>query len=103
MGSERREWLRAPYVTPVRLLVGGRRHEAQTLDVSEGGLQLLAREKLAMGIEGVVRFAPPLSATAVSLRCSLRWAGPAGRAHSAGCSEGRRPWRTAAARSVRPP
>jgi hypothetical protein len=43
-------------------------------------------EPIALGTEMILRFAPPLSAIAVSLRCIARWTAPRERGHDLGLS-----------------
>lgn len=86
VADERRNWLRAPYLTPASVLVGERGIEGRTRDISEGGLQLHVREKLEKGTTVVVRFAPPLSIVAISVRGTVQWARELERGYGVGIS-----------------
>lgn len=80
-GAQRRKWPRAPYMTPVQIMLKDHRtFDARTEDISEGGLLIIAREPFEPDLRIVecnlqvgVRFALPMEGRVVSCDANLRW------------------------------
>lgn len=72
---QRRRAPRAPYLTPVRVLLDGTNENAdgRSQDISESGLQLVLQRPLAIGERVTLRFALPLAGTLVAARGVVRW------------------------------
>ncbi len=72
--AQRRRWPRAPYATPVRiLLAGGGALDGRNEDISEGGMLLLSREMCTQGENVNVRFALPMEGRVVTCPTVVRW------------------------------
>jgi serine/threonine protein kinase len=71
----RRKFARAPYLTPVRLLMRDDRVaiDGRSQDISEGGMQVLVAAQVPVGAEVIVKFALPLTAEVVATRAVVRW------------------------------
>jgi serine/threonine-protein kinase len=73
---QRRRAMRAPYNTPVRLVLGGGQAptmDGRTEDISEGGLLVLSRDGCSADQRVVVRFALPMEGKVVSVEAHVRW------------------------------
>jgi len=70
--DQRRRLVRAPYVTPVRLVVGEITIDARTEDISTGGALIICRQ-ICPTNHGVLRFALPIEGTIVALDVQVRW------------------------------
>ena len=73
---QRRRATRAPYNTPVQLVLRGQ--QAQTMDgrtedISEGGMLVLSRDGCTADQRIVVRFALPMEGKVVSAEAHVRW------------------------------
>ena len=72
--GQRRRWPRAPYATPVRILLpNGGTLDGRNEDISEGGMLLLSREVCAEGETVQVRFALPMEGNVVTCSAVVRW------------------------------
>jgi serine/threonine protein kinase len=72
--GQRRRFPRAPYATPVRiLLANGGTLDGRNEDISEGGMLLLSREVCAQDEKVNVRFALPMEGRVVSCPAVVRW------------------------------
>ncbi|MEO6573049.1 MAG: serine/threonine-protein kinase, partial [Polyangiaceae bacterium] len=72
--NQRRRWPRAPYATPVRvLLANGGALDGRNEDISEGGMLLLSREDCTQGELVKVRFALPMEGRVVTCPTIVRW------------------------------
>jgi serine/threonine protein kinase len=70
----RRQFVRAPYVTPVRILLeGGRSIDGRTEDISEGGLLVVADGECASNEAVKVRLPLPTTGRVVTLDAVARW------------------------------
>src|SRR5690606_34176918 len=73
-GSSRRQFARAAYMTPVRLIrEGDSMIDCTSEDISEGGLQLYGPRVLAENEQVVARFALPISGRIVEVQSTARW------------------------------
>jgi serine/threonine protein kinase len=73
---QRRRAMRAPYNTPVRLVLGGQQAptmDGRTEDISEGGLLVLSRDGCTADQRVAVRFALPMEGKVVSVEAHVRW------------------------------
>jgi hypothetical protein len=75
IGIKRRQFVRAPYVTPV-LVMGptGSEIEARTEEISEEGMLLIAPMSLPVGAPVTLRFASPAGGGPAVVAASVRWA-----------------------------
>jgi hypothetical protein len=73
VGNERREWTRAPYITPVHVMRRGQLIECRTDDVSEGGIALAMREPLSNDEQLIVKLCTPLSGTTETFNVVVKW------------------------------
>jgi hypothetical protein len=72
--AEMRRYLRAAYRTPVRVEVPGfGAIDGRSEDISEGGLFIVTRSKIADGAEVTVRFALPIDGKVVAEAGFVRW------------------------------
>jgi serine/threonine protein kinase len=72
-GRARRQHVRAPYVTPVRIIIGADVFDGRTEDLSEGGVLVVAERALPIGDELQVRFSLPASGRLVTLPAIAKW------------------------------
>jgi serine/threonine protein kinase len=70
---EQRKLVRAPYATPVRLVVGELTLDARSDDISTGGVLLVARESCPVDRLGTLRFALPMDGSMVTVKVQVRW------------------------------
>lgn len=70
---QRRKVARAPYNTPVHLVLKGGGLDGRTEDISEGGLLVIARATCEARQRVGVRFALPMEGRVVSLEADVRW------------------------------
>jgi len=85
--EQRRRAKRAPYNTPVRLLLTGPQGEtvdARTEDISEGGLLVLSQVACKIDQRVVVRFALPMEGKIVGVEAVVRWMRAAQGSHAPG-------------------
>ncbi|HEX2677162.1 MAG TPA: serine/threonine-protein kinase, partial [Polyangiales bacterium] len=74
-GSHRRQYARAPYVTPVRVLLdGGATYDGRSEDLSEGGLLIVTDYGGADNQRVKLKFPLPLSGRVVTLDARTKWA-----------------------------
>lgn len=72
--TQKRQFLRAPYVTPVSLLLpDGATVEARSEEISEEGMLVVSPMHLALGAPLAVRFASPLTGEMIAIDASVRW------------------------------
>jgi serine/threonine protein kinase len=72
--SHRRQYVRAPYVTPVVLVApDGDELEARSEEISEEGMLVVAPVALELGAPLQIRFASPLTGEMIVLQASVRW------------------------------
>jgi uncharacterized protein (TIGR02266 family) len=64
---------RAPYVTPVRVLVEGTTFDGHAADISEGGLLVMLANPPPEGRPTEVRFCLPVSGRVVTVAAEVRW------------------------------
>jgi hypothetical protein len=69
----RRQYTRAPYVTPVRVLMGTRTTDGRTEDLSEGGALIITDVACADGERVKIRLPLPLSGRVVEIEAVARW------------------------------
>jgi eukaryotic-like serine/threonine-protein kinase len=69
----RRKMPRAPYVTPVSLVVAGGTVDGRTEDISEGGLLVITRQACEPNQRAKVRFASPIEGRVVTCDVHVRW------------------------------
>jgi serine/threonine protein kinase len=69
----RRKMPRAPYVTPVSVVVGGGTVDGRTEDISEGGLLVITRQACEANQRAKVRFASPIEGRVVTCEAHVRW------------------------------
>lgn len=72
-GASRRRFVRAPYITPVRLDCAGKSFDGRTEDLSMGGVMVMLTEVLPQGADVVVRFALPTTGEYVRAHATVRW------------------------------
>jgi serine/threonine-protein kinase len=70
---EQRRVPRAPYNTPVRLVLGEGVVDGRSEDISEGGLLVLTMAECDPGQRVALRFALPMEGTVVSVEADVRW------------------------------
>lgn len=71
--EQRRRGARAPYSTPVHLVVQGGVVDGRSEDISEAGLLILSMAICAMGQRVALRFALPMEGKVVSVEADVRW------------------------------
>jgi serine/threonine protein kinase len=72
--THKRQFLRAPYVTPVSLvLLDGAAVEARSEEISEEGMLVLSPTHFKLGTALAVRFASPITGEMISMEASVRW------------------------------
>jgi serine/threonine protein kinase len=72
--SHRRQFARAPYVTPVVLVsADGDELEARSEEISEEGMLIVAPVALELGAPLQLRFASPMTGEMIVLDASVRW------------------------------
>ena len=72
--SHRRQYVRAPYVTPVVLVApDGDELEARSEEISEEGMLVVAPVALELGAPLQLRFASPMTGEMIVLQASVRW------------------------------
>ncbi len=70
----RRQFARAPYTTPVFLVLpGGQPVEARSEEISEEGMLVLSPVPFALGAPVTLRFASPVTGEILVLAASIRW------------------------------
>ena len=69
----RRKLPRAPYVTPVSLVLAVGTVDGRTEDISEGGLLVITRQACEPNQRVTVRFASPIEGRVVTCDAHLRW------------------------------
>jgi uncharacterized protein (TIGR02266 family) len=82
--AQRRRTPRAPYITPVRLLLEEGVLDGRTEDISEGGTFVLAETTCAPDQLVKVRFALPMEGRVVTVEARVRWVRAAPGADSQG-------------------
>ena len=70
----RRKQLRAPYITPVRIIGANEQIDGRTEDISASGLLVVARGELKLEGPVIVRFALPTTGRVVAVQASPKWA-----------------------------
>jgi serine/threonine-protein kinase len=90
--AQRRRARRAPYNTPVQLVLHGsqsRTIDGRTEDISEGGILVLSHAECAADQRVAVRFALPMEGKVVSVDAQVRWIRAAPGPHAPGiCAMG---------------
>jgi serine/threonine-protein kinase len=76
---QRRRAPRAPYITPVRIVLDKEPLDGRSEDISEGGMLVLCRGECATNRLVEVRFASPIDGVVVTLQARVRWVKGAGR------------------------
>jgi serine/threonine protein kinase/ActR/RegA family two-component response regulator len=71
--AQRRRLPRAPYATPVHILLLYGTIDGRSEDISEGGLLIICREQCENDVPVHVRFALPIEGRIVSCEAHLRW------------------------------
>jgi len=72
--TQKRQFLRAPYVTPVSLLLpDGAAVEARSEEISEEGMLVVSPMHFTLGAPLAVRFASPLTGEMIAIDASVRW------------------------------
>ena len=72
--THKRQFLRAPYVTPVSLVLpDGATVEARSEEISEEGMLVLSPMHFALGAPLAVRFASPITGEMIAIDASVRW------------------------------
>jgi serine/threonine protein kinase len=72
-GSHHRQFVRAPYVTPVLLVTAGAETEARCEEISEGGMLVVSPLALEDGVLLELRFATPVAGDMVRVQAHVRW------------------------------
>lgn len=72
--ATRRQFARAPFVTPVRILAGAGPADGRTEDISEGGLLVVTSAPVKEGERVHVRLPLPSSGRVVTCEATARWA-----------------------------
>lgn len=78
LSTTRRQFPRAPYVTPVRIIHGETVLEGRSEDVSVGGLLVLAPQAFEQAALVKVRFALPMTGRVIEIDATARWVKAAG-------------------------
>ena len=72
--THKRQFLRAPYVTPVSLVLpDGSTVEARSEEISEEGMLVLSPMHFVLGAPLSVRFASPITGEMIAIDASVRW------------------------------
>ncbi|HEX3343239.1 MAG TPA: PilZ domain-containing protein, partial [Polyangiaceae bacterium] len=72
--SRRRQFVRAPYVTPVLLVSPeGAETEARSEEISEEGMLVITPQSLPLGAPVQMRFASPMTGEMIAIDGSVRW------------------------------
>jgi serine/threonine protein kinase len=72
--AHKRQFLRAPYVTPVSLVLpDGSSIEARSEEISEEGMLVLSPLHFDLGVPLGVRFASPMTGEMIAIDASVRW------------------------------
>ncbi|HTB75352.1 MAG TPA: serine/threonine-protein kinase [Polyangiaceae bacterium] len=72
--SQKRHFVRAPYVTPVSLVLpDGASVEARSEEISEEGMLVVSPMHFPLGAPLAVRFASPLTGEMIAIDASVRW------------------------------
>jgi serine/threonine-protein kinase len=72
--THKRQFLRAPYVTPVSLVLpDGATVEARSEEISEEGMLVLSPLHFDLGAPVAVRFASPITGEMIAIDASVRW------------------------------
>ena len=72
--THKRQFLRAPYVTPVSLVLpNGATVEARSEEISQEGMLVLSPIHFALGAPVSVRFASPMTGEMIAIDASVRW------------------------------
>ncbi|HEX7479009.1 MAG TPA: serine/threonine-protein kinase [Polyangiales bacterium] len=71
--SHRRQYTRAPYITPVRVLVGQSISDGRTEDLSEGGVLMVTEGAVPDGERVTLRLPMPVSGRVVELQATTKW------------------------------
>ncbi len=69
----RRRALRAPYITPVRIIGSGDQIDGRTEDISASGVLVVARGEVTVEGPVIVRFALPTTGRVVAVQASPKW------------------------------
>ncbi len=71
--AARRQYVRAPYITPVRVRVGQTSCDGRTEDLSEGGVLLVTEGEVPDGERVKLRLPLPVSGRVVELEATTKW------------------------------
>jgi serine/threonine protein kinase len=72
-GTQNRQFVRAPYVTPVLLVTAGAETEGRCEEISEGGMLVVSPLALEGGALLELRFATPVAGDMVRVQAHVRW------------------------------
>jgi len=72
-GRESRRHLRAPYITPARIVGNAKRVDGRTEDISASGLLVVVRGEVSLEGSVTVRFALPTTGRVVAVEALLKW------------------------------
>lgn len=72
-GASRRQFARAPYVTPARVVAGPASQDGRIEEVSEGGVLFVGSQGYATGTTARLRFALPVSGRITEVDATARW------------------------------
>jgi serine/threonine-protein kinase len=82
--AQRRQWRRAPYNTPVHIVLASGGLDGRSEDVSEGGMLVVSRDTCAAGQHVGLRFALPMEGKVVTVDAHVRWVRATGATHAVG-------------------
>lgn len=71
--GQRRRVPRAPYVTPVHIVMPRGSVDGRTEDISEGGILVITRQPCETNLRATVRFALPIEGYVVNCEADVRW------------------------------
>jgi serine/threonine-protein kinase len=69
----RRKLVRAPYVTPVRIVVGDLTIDGRTEDISTGGMLVVCHQVCPTDQKATIRFALPIEGKVAAVDVQVRW------------------------------
>jgi len=72
-GTHNRHFVRAPYVTPIVIGIGGVETEARCEEIGEGGVLVVSPLALEEGALVDLRFATPVAGDMVRVKAQVRW------------------------------
>lgn len=87
-GVQRRRFMRAPYITPVRIEHADGALDGRTEDLSMGGVMVMLPDTMPNGSEVTVRFALPTTGAYVRAHAIVRWSRKQGQNTKTPCAVG---------------